>query len=507
MEHLEAQFCVVGSGISGLTAAYRLRKAGASVIVLEAGERIGGRIHSAQLSDKTWFEIGAEWVSDESLNPSLRTLMRDLAKDAPTSFPIVEQYVKGENAFVDFGGTHHYYDAHSGGLPPIGDKAQVQIRKAFAALSYMSLAIDPAARWLRHDFDPSLSCGVKSTDDADRMTLYSWLEINFTEPAAKACVAAMYRGTMGIDPEAISLLHIVFFLKTFGSDPFNVLGAGPGQMQHLRLPQGVERISDAAVNFIDIGSIHTKEPVRDIQQFDDYAIVRSENVSVKAGHVIVATSTAAVNLIRFAPPLPPDRAQLQQRMGIGSFWKVWLAYDKPFWRFKDLPDGTIGLSGALICIKEDAFVATTLDSSFSDDGPGLLTCFIDAGRARAFANLSPVDREKAILAEMVRAFGEDAATLSPTLTFPEVKPQYLVPSAYFEWNWSLPEFIRGDYAAAPGPGVYTAEGFGPAIHQPIGRVHWAGSDGGLQCYGAMEGAVSSGERAVAEILNQGKVQK
>jgi monoamine oxidase len=497
-----------------LAAAYRLHKAGASVIVLEAGDRVGGRIFSATLSDeKTVFEIGAEWISDDTLQPAIRKLMADLEHDQHVTFPTVPQYIKGKNVFVDFHGNVHYYDATqnpddpTAGLPPISDDAKTELLAAFAAISYMSLSIDPAARWLRQDFDPSLSGGVASTDDADRTSLYLWLEKNFRQPATKALISAMFRGTMGLDPEAISLLHIIFFLQTFGSNPANVFGAGKGTAQYLRLPNGVGRITDAAANAIGTDAIHTGHPVRDIEHYGDHVVVRTEDVSVTADHVIVATTTTAVNLIRFHPPLPPDRAQLQQRMGLGSFWKIWLAYDQPFWRFKELPDGSKGLSGSIACIKEDAYVSTTLDSSFSDDGPGLMTCFIDAGKARAFAHLSPSDRRKTVIDEMVRAFGHDAAKLSETIKYPAVPPQSPEPSAYFEWNWSLPDFIRGDYAGAPGPGVYTAEGFGLAIHQPIGRVHWAGSDNGLECYGSISGAVSSGERAVAEILNAEPIRK
>jgi monoamine oxidase len=509
MKQLEVHYCVVGAGISGLTAAYRRRRTGATVVVLEAGNRIGGRMYSAYLSDdKTPFEIGAEWISGDTLQPALRKLMRDLENDpvVKAAFPTFEQYTAGKTTFIDFNGDVYHYDALPSpdnplGLPPVGDEAKGEIAAAFAALAYMSTLIDPKSRWLTQSFDPSLSLGVASTDDADRITLYNWLDKNFRQPATKALIAAMFRGTMGLDPEAISFLHCIFFLQTFGCNPANVLGAQKGQSQHLRLLNGVERIIDALGNAIGPEFIYSNQPVRDIECCDGHVIVRTEDVSVQASQVVVATSTAAVNFVRFTPPLPPDRAQLQQRMGLGSFWKIWLVYDKPFWRFEQLRDGSKGLSGAIICIKEDAYVATTLDSSLSDEGPGLMTCFIDAGRARALAILPPAERRQAIIQEMVRAFGPKAANLSQTIKFPAVPPQDLTQDSYFEWNWSLPDFIRGDYAAAPGPGVYTASGFGPALHDSVGgRVHWAGSDNGIECYGSVNGAVSSAERAVAEIL-------
>jgi monoamine oxidase len=500
MKQLEAQFCVVGAGISGLTAAYRLSDAGATVVVLEAGDRIGGRMFSARLSDGTPFEIGAEWISDDSLQPSVRALMRDLEEDTGTTFPTFEQYVRGNSVFVDFDGSAKQYNAippeddlTATGLPPISDAAQAEIVEAFAALGYMSAIVNREARWVKLAFDTVLSGGVANTVEADRVTIHNWLESNFEEPAAKALIAALFRGTMGLEPEALSLLHAIFFLNTFGCNPLNVIGAQKGQSQYLRLTNGVSQIIEAMASVIGSGSIFTGSPVQNIEQFKDHVIVRSGSVEVKAKRVIVATSIAAANLIRFQPPLLPDRAQLQQRMGLGSFWKIWLSYDTPFWRRN-------GLSGAITCVKKDAYVATTLDSSASDDGPGLMTCFIDADKARAFAHLSYEDRRGTILDEMVRAFGPEAATLSETILFPAAPPQVPEPTAYFEWNWSLPDFIRGDYAGAPGPGVYTAVGFGPAIHGRFRRVHWAGSDNGQECYGSMTGAVWAGNRAAREAL-------
>ena len=154
----------------------------------------------------------------------------------------------------------------------------------------------------------------------------------------------------------------------------------------------------------------------------------------------------------------------------------------------------------MACIRKESYIATALDSSCSDSGPGLLTCFIDADKARAFGHLSYEDRRKAVIKEMVHAFGPEAANLSKTIQYPAVLPQNPEASAYFEWNWSLPDFIRGDYAAAPGPGVYTALGFGPAIHERCDRVHWAGSDNGLECYGGMTNAVWAGNRAARDAL-------
>jgi monoamine oxidase len=298
---------------------------------------------------------------------------------------------------------------------------------------------------------------------------------------------------LGLEPEAVSLLHALFFLKSFGSNFLNVTGSGEGQAQHYRIPGGVGQIIETIAGELGPAALRTNSPVRDISQDGDGVIVKSETAIVKARRAIVATTSVAANFIRFDPPLPPDRAQLQQRMGLGSFWKIWLVYDTPFWR----PDR----SGQIVSLAPKSFVSNTRDSTLPGEGrPGLLTCFVDADKARELANMSREKRRAVILAEMVHALGEPAGKLSPAIKFPAIPPQNPEADSYFEFNWSLPEWIRGDYAGAPGPGVYTAYGFGPAIQTPFGRVHWAGSDTGKECYGSLTGAVEAGERAATEVL-------
>ena len=126
------------------------------------------------------------------------------------------------------------------------------------------------------------------------------------------------------------------------------------------------------------------------------------------------------------------------------------------------------------------------------NAPGLLTGFVAGDQARHCATLNPARRRQLVLADLVLRFGSQAAALSPT-----IQPNYV------ETNWSAEEWTHGSYAGFPGPGVYTALGFGPALRTPCGRVHWAGVDTATEWYATMEGAVQSGQRAAAEVLAAG----
>ena len=59
---IRADVCVVGAGFAGLAAAYRLKQAGANVVVLEARKRVGGRSWSVRMKDGTFVDFGGQWV-------------------------------------------------------------------------------------------------------------------------------------------------------------------------------------------------------------------------------------------------------------------------------------------------------------------------------------------------------------------------------------------------------------------------------------------------------------
>ena len=145
MSQIESDFCVVGAGYAGLTAAYRIHQAGHSVTVLEAGPRIGGRTWSAHLSDGTLFEIGGQWVGDEAAQPDVQRLMDEFGIE------VYAQWDRGKTIFVDYSNKVHEYDAHDSNplksLPPIPMTAKLDLGKAILSMEKMSEVVNPEAPW------------------------------------------------------------------------------------------------------------------------------------------------------------------------------------------------------------------------------------------------------------------------------------------------------------------------------------------------------------------------
>ena len=112
----------------------------------------------------------------------------------------------------------------------------------------------------------------------------------------------------------------------------------------------------------------------------------------------------------------------------------------------------------------------------------MLFGFVGGDNARAYNAMSAGDRQKAVTQQYATWFG--SAALSPL--------------AYFNTNWSQEAWTRGCPVGIPSPGTLLA--YGPLIRQPVGRIHWAGTETSTYWNGYMDGAVRSGERAAQEVL-------
>jgi monoamine oxidase len=507
---LAVDVCVIGGGFAGLTAALRVRQSRPprSVFLIEAGQRLGGRTFTNRVSDGTPFEIGGAWVSGTETQSNILQLMQELG------IGMFRQFVDGDSIFVNSAGTALRWQQDQDPLPPFSDAARANLVQALAKLSLMAETISLTSPWQNIEFPffvvPGDLTGPANSVEADHMSLQTWMDTEMLDDPdsidAKTLLAAAVSGLSGIDPPALSLLYVVYLIKTFGSvnglppNLVNITGTDVGQANAFRIPQGMGSITEAMIRRIGRNSMITNSPVHEISQDARGVTILSERVRVRARQVIVAFATTNQGLIRFKPALPNDRAQLQQRYPLGLIWKNWLLYDEAFWR-------TNGFTGNTTSIFEDDFYGVSLDAGPAPDRsrPGLLVAFVDADKGRLFARKTRAERKQIMIDEIAHRFdavglGDRARQPSQPLRFPVVPPQNPFPDNYFELNWVTPEFERGDYGGAPGPGVLTAFGLGPAIRERFGRVIWAGVDTSDQCYGTINSAIQSGNRAAAAAL-------
>ena len=159
----------------------------------------------------------------------------------------------------------------------------------------------------------------------------------------------------------------------------------------------------------------------------------------------------------------------------GSYVKCIAIYDEPFWRAD-------GLSGE--AVSDAGPATTTFDNSPPDGSPGVMLAFASGSDARELQRLGEAERREAVLEGLARAYG----------------PRALRPERFIEQDWARERYTGGGPVCFMGPGVQT--GFGAAIREPVGSIHWAGTETAEVWSGYMDGAVRSGERAAAEVLER-----
>ena len=76
MQPLETNIAIIGGGLTGLTLAYLLRGEGLSVTVIEAGDRLGGRIHTLRRKNVPPQEMGATWLGKK--HTALLSLLKEI---------------------------------------------------------------------------------------------------------------------------------------------------------------------------------------------------------------------------------------------------------------------------------------------------------------------------------------------------------------------------------------------------------------------------------------------
>jgi monoamine oxidase len=215
-------------------------------------------------------------------------------------------------------------------------------------------------------------------------------------------------------------------------------------------------------------------PVRQIVQGRTSATVHSDLLTLTAKRVIVATPPTLAGRINYDPDVPYARDQLIQRYPQGTLTKVAAVYPTPFWRADGLTGAVLDTGGP---------VNASFDDSPPDGSLGVLFGFVGGNNARSYNAMPPSARQAAVVNQYATWFGSQASR----------------PIAYFDTNWSDEVWTRGCPVGIPSLGTLVA--YGPQIREPVGRIHWAGTETSTYWNGYMDGAVRSGERAAAEVLS------
>ncbi len=483
MDEITRDVVVIGAGAAGLTAANDLRTAGLSVVVLEARDRVGGRLWT-DVIDGAMLELGGQWVSPD------QTALIDTVADL--GLETYSRYREGDSVYVGPDGEAKRF---TGEMFPVAPETEKAIDDITARLDQMVAEIDPDKPWAH-----------PNAAEWDKISWDAWLREQTDDDEAVRNLAFATGSAMLTKPtHTFSLLQSLLMAASAGSysnlvDADFILdkrvAGGLQQVPELLaerlgddviLNQPVRRIvwGAASATPASPADAATGQRVADLRALtarvdaakssSDGVTVIADGVTVRARFAVLALAPVLYSRISFEPPLPRVQHQMHQHISMGFVIKVHAVYETPFWRDK-------GLSGTAFSPYE--LVHEAYDNTNHGDERGTLVGFVSDQNADDVFRLSAEERRERILESLSHYYGPEAKN----------------PVVYYESDWGTEEWTRGAYAASFDMGGLHR--YGADLREPVGAIHLACSDMAGAGYQHVDGAIRQGHRAADEILER-----
>ncbi len=450
-----SEVVIVGAGIAGLVAGYRLQQAGVPVRILEAQNRTGGRMLSLRdyFPDGQVVELGGELI--DTGHARLRALCAELGIPLD-DLALEEEGISRETWF--FGGQRRTEEEVVDAFRPIA---------ARVAADLATIGGDGSVTYREPNGAQAL----------DRLSIAEWLDRAGVSGWMRSLLEIGYTTEYGMEADRQSALNFLLMIDP-EPDPFRIYGDSDERF-HVRGGNDlvVSTLAKALQSRIETGSVLEAVSARAGGGFRLSVGGAAGARVVEATHVLLALPFTLLRDVRLDVELPPVKRKAIAELGYGTNAKVMVGFTERVWRATHRSNGSVAT---------DLPFQSTWETSRAQAGrSGVLTNFTGGAHGVAVGQGTAREQADRVARELDAVFPGVAAAREGAK---EVR-----------FHWPSHPWTRGSYAsylAGQWTGIAGAEG------EAVGRLHFAGEHCSLEAQGFMEGGCETGEAAAAAIAQE-----